>query len=63
MNIRVADSRASYEDWQREGVKFLIDPKDYALEIRCYLPNLMAILSRSDKQLVERYQGLIKRWK
>lgn len=37
MNIRVADIRASYEDWQRKGAEFLTEPKDHALEIRCYI--------------------------
>jgi lactoylglutathione lyase len=37
MNIRVADIRASYEDWRRKGAEFLTEPKDHALEIRCYI--------------------------
>jgi lactoylglutathione lyase len=37
MNIRVADIRASYEDWRRKGAEFLTEPKDHALEIRCYM--------------------------
>ncbi|SRR6266487_5828231 len=37
MNIRVADIRASYEDWRRKGAEFLTEPKDHVLEIRCYM--------------------------
>jgi hypothetical protein len=37
MNIRVADVWASYEDWKRKGVEFLTEPKDHALETRCYM--------------------------
>ena len=37
MNIRVADIRASYEDWRRKGAEFLTEPRDHLLEIRCYL--------------------------
>jgi lactoylglutathione lyase len=37
MNIRVADIRASYEDWRRKGAEFLTEPRDHVLEIRCYM--------------------------
>jgi lactoylglutathione lyase len=37
MNIRVADIRASYEDWRRKGAEFLTEPRDHLLEIRCYM--------------------------
>ena len=37
MNIRVANIRASYEDWRRKGAEFLTEPKDHGLEIRCYM--------------------------
>jgi lactoylglutathione lyase len=37
MNIRVADIWACYEDWRRKGAGFLTEPKDHALEIRCYM--------------------------
>jgi lactoylglutathione lyase len=37
MNIRVANIWASYEDWRRKGAEFLTEPKDHALEIRCYI--------------------------
>jgi lactoylglutathione lyase len=37
MNIRVADIQSSYEDWQRKGAEFLTEPKNHALEIRCYM--------------------------
>jgi lactoylglutathione lyase len=37
MNIRVADIWAFYDDWRRKGAEFLTEPKDHALEIRCYM--------------------------
>ena len=37
MNIRVADIRTSYENWQKKGAEFLTEPKDHGFEIRCYL--------------------------
>jgi lactoylglutathione lyase len=37
MNIRVADIRTSYENWQKKGAEFLTDPKDHGFEIRCYM--------------------------
>ncbi len=37
MNIRVADIQGPYEDWGRKGAEFLTEPKDHALEIRCYM--------------------------
>ena len=29
----VADIRASYEDWRREGAEFVTEPKDHILEM------------------------------
>jgi catechol 2,3-dioxygenase-like lactoylglutathione lyase family enzyme len=37
MNIRVADIRTSYENWQNRGAEFLTEPKDHGFEIRCYM--------------------------
>ena len=37
MNIRVADIRTSYENWQKKGAEFLTEPKDHGVEIRCYM--------------------------
>ena len=37
MNIRVADVRACYEEWGRQGAQFLTEPKDHGAEIRCYM--------------------------
>jgi lactoylglutathione lyase len=37
MIIRVADIWASYNDWQSRGVKFITEPKDHGIEIRCYM--------------------------
>jgi predicted enzyme related to lactoylglutathione lyase len=37
LNIRVADIRASYEEWRRRGAEFLTEPKDHGVEIRCYM--------------------------
>ena len=37
LNIRVADIQASYEDWRRKGAEFFTEPKNHALEIRCYM--------------------------
>lgn len=37
MNIRVADIQTSYEDWRKKGAEFLTEPKNHALEIRCYM--------------------------
>jgi lactoylglutathione lyase len=35
LNIRVADIRRSYNEWQRRGAEFITEPKDHGLEIRC----------------------------
>jgi lactoylglutathione lyase len=37
LNIRVADIRASYEEWRSRGAEFLTEPKDHGMEIRCYM--------------------------
>lgn len=37
LNIRVADIWSSYNEWQRRGAKFITEPKDHGLEIRCYM--------------------------
>ena len=37
LNIRVADIKASYEEWRRRGAEFLTEPKDHGREIRCYM--------------------------
>jgi lactoylglutathione lyase len=37
MIIRVADIWASYNEWQSRGVKFITEPKDHGIEIRCYM--------------------------
>ena len=37
LNIRVADIWSSYNEWQRRGAKFITEPKDHVLEIRCYM--------------------------
>ncbi len=37
LNIRVADIRASFEQWRRKGAEFLTEPKDHGREIRCYM--------------------------
>jgi lactoylglutathione lyase len=37
LNIRVADIRNSYEQWQSRGAEFLTEPKDHGVEIRCYM--------------------------
>ena len=37
LNIRVADIRASYEQWRSKGAEFLTEPKDHVAEIRCYM--------------------------
>src|SRR6266702_6987679 len=37
LNIRVADIRASYQEWRRRGAEFLTEPKDHSVEIRCYM--------------------------
>src|SRR5258706_6162779 len=37
LNIRVADIRASYEQWRSRGAEFLTEPKDHGREIRCYM--------------------------
>jgi lactoylglutathione lyase len=36
LNIRTADVRATYRDWQARGAEFLTEPKDHGTEIRCY---------------------------
>src|SRR5215469_16520518 len=33
LNIRVADFRASYEEWRTKGAEFLTEPKDHVAEI------------------------------
>jgi catechol 2,3-dioxygenase-like lactoylglutathione lyase family enzyme len=37
MNVRVADIRASYEQWRARGATFLTPPIDHGDEIRCYM--------------------------
>jgi lactoylglutathione lyase len=37
MNIRVADIRTCYEEWQKRGAKFITELKDHCFEIRCYI--------------------------
>lgn len=37
LNIRVADIRSTYDEWQRRGATFITEPKDHGLEIRCYM--------------------------
>ena len=37
MIIRVADIWTSYSKWQSRGAKFITEPKDHGLEIRCYM--------------------------
>jgi catechol 2,3-dioxygenase-like lactoylglutathione lyase family enzyme len=37
LNIRVADIRATYEEWRSKGAQFLTEPKDHGAEIRCYM--------------------------
>jgi catechol 2,3-dioxygenase-like lactoylglutathione lyase family enzyme len=37
LNIRVADIKASYEEWRTRGAEFLTEPKDHGVEIRCYM--------------------------
>jgi lactoylglutathione lyase len=37
LNIRVADIKATYEEWRRRGAEFLTEPKDHGVEIRCYM--------------------------
>jgi catechol 2,3-dioxygenase-like lactoylglutathione lyase family enzyme len=37
MNIRVADIRTSYENWQKKGAEFFTEPKNHGFEIRCYM--------------------------
>jgi catechol 2,3-dioxygenase-like lactoylglutathione lyase family enzyme len=37
LNIRVADIRATYEEWRRRGAEFLTPPKQREREIRCYM--------------------------
>ena len=37
LNIRVADIRASYEEWRSRGAEFLTEPKVHSREIRCYM--------------------------
>jgi lactoylglutathione lyase len=37
MNIRVVDIQTYYEDWRKKGAEFLTEPKNHALEIRCYM--------------------------
>ena len=37
LNIRVTDVHATYSAWKARGARFLTEPKDHELEIRCYL--------------------------
>lgn len=38
MNVRVADIRATYDEWRERGAEFLTEPLDnHGLELRCYL--------------------------
>ena len=37
MIIRVADIWASYNEWQSRGAKFITEPKNHGIEIRCYM--------------------------
>lgn len=37
MIIRVADIWTSYNEWKSRGAKFITEPKDHGLEIRCYI--------------------------
>jgi predicted enzyme related to lactoylglutathione lyase len=37
MIIRVADIWASYTEWKNRGAKFITEPKDHGIEIRCYI--------------------------
>lgn len=37
LNLRVADIRASYEEWGAKGVEFLTEPIDRGAELRCYM--------------------------
>ena len=37
LNVRVADIRASYEEWSAKGVEFLTEPIDRGAELRCYM--------------------------
>ena len=37
LNIRVADIKASYQEWRSRGAEFLTEPKDHGAEIRCYM--------------------------
>jgi predicted enzyme related to lactoylglutathione lyase len=40
MIIRVADIWASYNEWKNRGAKFITEPKDHGVEIRCYIRDL-----------------------
>jgi glyoxalase/bleomycin resistance protein/dioxygenase superfamily protein len=37
LNLRVADIRASYQEWRSRGAQFLTPPKVHSREIRCYM--------------------------
>jgi catechol 2,3-dioxygenase-like lactoylglutathione lyase family enzyme len=37
LNLRVADIRASYQEWRSRGAEFLTLPKVHSREIRCYM--------------------------
>ena len=37
MNIRVADIKATYDEWCSKGAVFLTPPIDRGAEIRCYM--------------------------
>ena len=46
LNIRVADIRATYEQWSARGAEFLTPPIDRGIEIRCYIRD-------PDRRLIE----------
>ncbi len=37
LNVRVADIRASYDEWKAKGAEFLTEPIDRGAELRCYM--------------------------
>ena len=37
LNIRVADIRSVYEEWESRGAEFLTPPIQHTSEIRCYI--------------------------
>ncbi|WP_320066788.1 VOC family protein [Micromonospora sp. RTGN7] len=50
LNVRVTDVHAVYELWRSRGGRFLTEPKDHGVEIRCYLRD-------PDGYLIELGQG------